>query len=230
MSLHDSTITGRTQIMRLFNHLQDLQCPVTVVIKDLPHQQRPILAVNPDADYLVLDVSVPKGRSFPGSGQAVQIKATFHGEEAACATHILESADMAGKALLRVHLPGAVEYRQRRVYFRILLDTLTPIPVTLVDEENGSLFGTLEDISLGGLAVRLACDPNQPQIHAELCLIHLPGGEIFHSEIELTNTRAIGSDTLRIGARLCRTNDAQLRKLERFIRQIEREQLKKRTD
>lgn len=230
MSLHASTITGRTQITRLLSHLQDLQCPVTVEIQDLPRQQRHILAINADAAYLMLDVKVPKGRPFPATGQVVRIKAEFHGEQALCTTHILESADLAGKALLRIHLPESVDYRQRRAFFRVMLDTDAPIPVTLIDDGNGSVFGRVEDISLGGLAVRVPSASDLTRIRADLCLIQLPGDESFHSELEVTNSRSLGSDTLRIGARFRCTHDTELRKLERFIRQIEREQLKKRPD
>lgn len=228
VSSQTSTITSRTQITRLLSHLQDLQCPVTIEIKDLPRQRRQILAINPDASYLMLDLKIPKGRPFPASGQPVRLTAEFHGEEAVWATRVLESADMAGKALLRIHLPQSIDYRRRRAFYRVLLDTETRIPVTLIGEENGNVCGSLEDISPGGLATRIPGEGDGSQIRAELCLVQLPGDEVFHSELEITNTRNVGNDSVRVGARFHRTNDAQLRKLERFIRQIEREQLQKR--
>lgn len=230
MPVHDSTITGRTQITRLLSHLQDLHCPVSIEIADLPRQQRHILAINPDAEYLMVDVKVPSGRPFPTRGQNVNLSAEFHGEQAICSTRILECADMAGKALLRIHLPETINYRQRRAFFRVVLDTDPSIHVTLIDEMDGSRFGVLEDISLGGLAVCIPTEPDPTSLQAELCLIQLPGGEIFHSELKVTNTRITDADVLRVGGRFHRTRDAQLRKLERFIRQIEREQIKKRTD
>ncbi len=230
MPLRKSTVVGRTQIARLLSHLQDLHCPLTVEIEHLPRQQRHILAINPDAEYLMLDVKVPAGRPFPARGQTVALTAEFHGEQAQCAARILECADLAGKALLRVHLPESIAYRQRRAYFRVALDSTPSIPVTLIDEERGSRFGILEDISLGGLAVRLAAEDDPTAIQAQLCLIQLAKSEYFYSPFEVTNTRPVDEDRLRLGARFQRTDETQLRKLERFIRHLEREQLKKRTD
>jgi len=228
MSKHESTITGRTQISRLLNHLQHLQCPFTVAIQDLPKQQRQILAINSDDDYLMLDVSVPKGRPLPSKGQTVVLQAQFHGEAAECSTRIMESADLAGKALLRIYMPESITYTQRRAFFRVVLDTDTPVAITLIDEENGSQFGTLEDISLGGLAAAVRTNADFAEIQSHLCLIQLPGGQVFHSEIEIVNKHRVDSESVRIGARFLNVSDTQMQKLERFIRQVERDQLKKR--
>ena len=54
--------------------------------------------------------------------------------------------------------------------------------------------------------------------------------ELFHSEINITNIRALSDQEVRIGARFRSTDDVQQRGLERFIRRLERALLKKRTD
>lgn len=190
-----------------------------------------ILAINSDNDYLLLEgIPLPQNRKLPAPRQNVEVRAQFHGEEANFTSQIIEAADLAGKVLLRIKLPETIDYQQRRTHFRVPVEYESPISVTLIHEEEGSLFGVLEDISLGGIAVRVPMGSGSEKPVAELCLIQLPGGEVFHSELEISNTRPLNEEEVRIGARFRNPNEAQQRKLERFIRRLERELLKKRTD
>lgn len=231
MHLRETSIAGRTQITRLLNHLQDLECPLVLSFDQADCCRAGILAINPDNDYVLLEgIPLPQNRKLPVPQQQVEVRAQFHGEEARFTSQIIEAADLAGKALLRIELPEVIKYRQRRAHFRVPVEYKTPISVTLIHEEKGSLFGTLEDISLGGVAVRVGVDPNDEKPTAELCLIQLTGGEVFHSELQISNVRPISEEEVRIGARFLQPTDAQQRKLERFIRRLERELLQKRTD
>ncbi|GAB4356994.1 MAG: hypothetical protein Kow006_24490 [Gammaproteobacteria bacterium] len=231
MPLRETTISGRTQIIRLLHHLQDLQCPLVLSLNQAECCRSSILAINSDDDYLLLDgVPLPQCKALPAPRQAVELRAQFHGEHARFSSHIIEAADLAGKALLRVKLPASIVYHQRRAHFRVQVDPGSEVRVTLVHEESGSCFGILEDISLGGIAVRLERSADGRKPEADLCLIQLPGGELFHSEIDITNIRPVSEETLRIGARFRDAEDVQQRGLERFIRRLEREFLKKRSE
>lgn len=231
MQLRETSISGRTQITRLLHHLQDLQCPMILSLNQAECCRANILAINPDGDYLLLDgIPLPQSQTLPAPQQAVELRAQFHGEEAHFSSRVIEAADLAGKALLRIQLPDSIHYHQRREHFRVQVGQENTIKVTLMHEETGSRFGTLDDISLGGVAVRIPVSPSEAKPEADLCMIRLPGGELFHSEINITNIRALSDQEVRIGARFRSTDDVQQRGLERFIRRLERALLKKRTD
>lgn len=231
MHLHETSIAGRTQITRLLNHLQDLQCPLVLSQDEADCCRTGILAINPDDNYLLLEgVPLPQSRKLLAPQQRVDVRAQFHGEEARFSSHVIEAADLAGKALLRIKLPESIDYQQRRAHFRVPVEYDAPINVTLIHEEHGSHVGVLEDISLGGIAVRVAANANNDKPTAELCLIQLPDGELFHIELEISNVRPTGEGEMRIGARFRTLTEPQHRKLERFIRRLERELLKRRRD
>lgn len=232
MKLHKTTVTGRTHITRLLVHLQDIQCPLLLGLANKRQRSTAILAVNPDQSYVLLDgITLEPGTALPRPGQAVRVEASFHGESARFETRIVEAADMAGRALMRIALPEHIDYHQRRAYFRITMSKDLRIPVTLIHEEQGSLFGVLDDISLGGLGAVMEVPDLDRAVEAELCLIQLPGGSVFHSDLHLTNTRASDEEgRIRVGGRFEQPAPAQVAKLERFIRQCEREALQRRID
>lgn len=228
MELHDTKVTSRTQIARLLTHLQDLQCPLTVRVRNQRAQRTSILAVNAASDYLLLSASeISPGRPLPTAGQPVSVAAAFHGERARFESRVVEAADLAGKALVRVQLPALIDYRQRRAYFRVALAPEIHMTVSLVHRHEGSLLGTLEDLSLGGMGAFVESQPDGVMIAAELCSLELPDGDYFHSPLQITNTRTLADDArVRVGARFVDPSPAQSRKLERLIRYLEREQLK----
>lgn len=231
MPLRKTRLTGQTQISRLLTHLQDLQVKVHIDGAGITPQQTQILAVNADAQHLLVDrVRLRPGQPLPAPGRILTLEAEFHGESATFSAPIVEAADLAGQALLRLRLPTEVAYRQRRGYYRVSIEQDPPVHLTLIDEDEGSLFGVVEDISLGGLGARIRLPAGDTAIRAELCLIQLHGGQVFHSELEITNSRGLDAGEARIGARFRNPGESQLRKLERFIRQREREQLRRRTE
>lgn len=218
----------RPQILALLRRLHQDRCLLAVTLPDDKHiYSSALLEIHPEQDLLVLDELKPDtGHAGLLQGRSCRVRGELKGVTVAFAASLIEAGIRNGIAYYHMTLPATVNYGQRRAHYRprVALALRTPVEFTLAD--GGTLTGTLLDISLGGLRVKLDGEAAGLGISTELpCRMQLPNGTELSCAIE--SRFVSGSPMNQLGGRFLGLQAAQRNLLQRFIRELEREELKK---
>jgi c-di-GMP-binding flagellar brake protein YcgR len=120
-----------------------------------------ILKVDPLERYLLIDELFPShGAFFITPGEEVEVTSVRRGIPVRFSSWVkaisLDEAD--GYPAYRLALPDSVEAKQRRMSFRIAVDTDAGLKLRIRGPDSGRLLCTVQDLSLGGLG--FSCQGN----------------------------------------------------------------------
>lgn len=125
---------------------------VTITIDGSPERYNSaLLALDPVARCLLLDELTPRrGHESAMRARRLHVLARIRGVELGFASEIQGIVEEDGAIAYRLAFPHALDYRQRRAYYRASLRG-HPTAITLFRSEEEPLRGTLRDISVGGV-------------------------------------------------------------------------------
>jgi c-di-GMP-binding flagellar brake protein YcgR len=224
-------LTDPAQIAAMCRQIIEARALVTVAIPGVEGRFiSALLDVNADARYLLMDELTPA----PGHAQLIlhkrlQAMIKYHGIEVRFKAELEAAGGQSGIAFYRMILPTELHYLQRRAHFRVRLGYGLTVPVSLSLDEAHHLEGRLSDLSAGGIGAELpdGMRLEQGQVVHD-CQIKLADDKFIDGEVEV---RYIKQDTQshhqHLGARFLSLTPKQQNTLRRFIKEIEREMLRR---
>lgn len=191
-----------------------------------------MLDINKEEQYLVLDELNPlEGHEKLEVGSKIKINTQHAGALVRFTSSIGAIGGDNDAAYYKVPIPTSIEYHQRRNAFRVSISINDTIPVSLKTEDDIAISAVLRDISVGGMALRVNETP-----HVRL----REGDFVPNSTIRISDSRQIvaslnvcrvqqikESGMLRVGVQFVKMNKADIRELEHFVAEMQREMIKK---
>lgn len=225
-----TVITDSHEIRTLLGRLIKGREPITVM---LPEREgffsSVLLELAHDADTLVADELMPaRGHALMHPGVELRVLCRLDGIELRFRTKVLAVSPTQPGAIYHLSMPTGLDYLQRRQAFRVPVSPALAIPVEL--GSNGTrLKGTLADISHTGLRVALRGQRELPSTDLLSCQVDLPPG-IIRTEVEPRHTEPDrrGLGMVYVGLRFIELSREQLRLINRFTANIQRDQLRAR--
>lgn len=215
----------RPQILSLLRRLQQSRCLVAVTLdNDAYIYNSALLEIDAEQDFLILDELKPeRGHTALLQQRRCRIRAELRGVTVAFTASLSDNGSRDGIAFYRLSLPKALNYAQRRADYRPRVSHAKKTRVELELSNRTIATGALQDISLGGLRIKLDAETTAIPLNTLLaCRLTLPDGTAFICTIEL---RFFGKSEL--GGKFIALESGQRQTLQKFIRELEREELKK---
>lgn len=220
------SVVDRTRLAGLLQRLADRRVPVSVSQPDSNDQYlSTILNVDPQAGVMTLDEPVRKASGVPLSiGDELGVFARLQGASVSFRCRVLDLGEMGGIAFYRVSFPEVLRYLQRRHAFRLSIHRLLQVPVTLESGNDGVFAGSLHDISVSGISIRLA--PGLPLSRRQGpldCVIEFPGESPLQCTVEVRNLRhdPVGNFDL-LGTQFVSPDPRLAQRIGRIIMLLER--------
>jgi len=218
----------RPQILSLLRRLHQGRCLLAVILTDDKQiYNSALLEVNAEHDFIVLDELKPDhGHTILLAQQSIRVRAQLKGVSVAFTAALVEAGRRDGIAYYRFALPKALHYGQRRAHYRPRVGHANKTAVEL-DLPTGEVStGTLQDLSLGGLRVKLDREITGLRLNTALpCRLNLPDSTTFACIVEI---RFLGGvPTCQLGGRFGPLPPHQRQLLQKFLRELEREELKR---
>ncbi len=190
-----------------------------------------ILEVEPDQRHLLLDELQPKtGHDLLTEGTVVAVHGQVSGIKFGFECPVVEIGGQSGIAFYRAALPTTIHYQQRRTDHRVDLGVSRHISVFLSEMDGRLLHGDVADLSRTGLRARVkvaVAASFTRGMHVPACTLRLPENITVSSEAEICHIESYGM-TASIGARFIHLSKQNEREVERFMKKIEREHLRRR--
>lgn len=218
----------RPQILGLLRRLLKNRCLLAVRFDDdaqIYHSV--ILDLDAEQNRLVLDELTPeKGHATFLQQRRCRIRAELKGVTLVFSAVLLEPGTRDGIAFYRCAIPSSVNYGQRRAHYRPRVGHAKRTPAELRLPEGTTLTGYLQDVSLGGLRIKLDGPLGHvpPDTLLE-CRLALPGSGTFTCTVELRFIS--GGPAPQLGVKFTSLQPGQRQILQKFVRELEREELKK---
>jgi c-di-GMP-binding flagellar brake protein YcgR len=232
---HSSTerITNPTQIARFLQLFKDGQCLLNVTIHGVAGSfNSAVLRVYPQRELLILDELNPRaGHEALLKAGRLNISCRLHGVEYRFATVLQRVDEQRGIAFYFVAMPQVLLHIQRRNHFRVPVDGSAGIELCLpiLDEDAHPSQTTLLDLSASGLGMQLTSPtpPNRGEVLPG-CALHLPGGAVIRSELEIRFVHARDRlSPVRLGGQFLKLDRQARDQLNALIRELERRHLRK---
>ncbi len=129
-----------------------------------------------------------------------------------------------------VNIPEKITYKQRRLQYRVELQNLWKIPVTLVDKNiNNPLTAYIYNISTGGINVRSSTD-KLSQIKQDMVidtLIQLPNTRSIQCKLQVRQTKSDETTGLQqLAGQFINLTPRQEKNIRSFVNSVERTRIK----
>ena len=223
-------ISDPARVVPLLERLSKRHVPLTVRISGHDEFYTSYI-VGVDQRQLLLDELLPStGQPQLQAKRTLQATAKLDGIDIRFVTSLQRVDDKQNLLTNTMNLPQQLEYRQRRMAYRV------PIPMSrelrvIIDNDDGPIFeGTLHDLSHGGAG--MVFPDGEPLVEPGLlhdCAIELLD-EWLYCTVELRYSKHIPSRGRQlIGARFPDLSHSQKRLVGRCINELEREFIRRRT-
>ena len=229
-------VVAPTQVLRLLEQWAEDRSFASVRLEGYPETySSKILRVDRDNQIITLDELRPEsghtrvsiGMRITVSGRLERIPITFD-------TQVEQIDESLDPALYVLSIPGAIQYLQRRNDYRVRVSRGDPVVVQFSNDDGHEWAGELDDISLGGLGIRMPAEDKSPP--------SLPrSGEILSCRLELPDIGSIKcclevryaepnakTDIHALGVRFTDLNRRDRALIQRFIAQAQRDMARKR--
>lgn len=185
-----------------------------------------LLAIDSANDLLVLDAPRNMDDETCLPGQRLDVSVWKNGIQLRFEVQVRHQGSHEGHPALFTGWPSAIEYIQRRNAFRIRLRDIRSRADFILD--NGiHIPGRILDISVTGFSALVEQDVEIQQGQRADCEIEIERRSQFFALSEIRNINHVGiSDHIRIGARFIDIRSEHKFRLEKLIREYEREQLR----
>lgn len=218
----------RPQIISLLRRLHQGRCLLAITLtNDKQPYNSALLEINAEQDFIVLDELKPdSGHAALLTQGSCRIRAELKGVTVAFTATLIEAGSRDGIAYYRCTFPNTLHYGQRRAYYRPRVGHANRTTVELELSAGEIATGVLQDLSLGGLRIKLNREIAGLSSNTILpCHLKLPDGTTFECAIEVRFLS--GAPTCQLGGRFEPLPPSQRQLLQKFLRELEREELKK---
>ena len=230
-SLADSEqITDPKKVLRLLERFTKRYTPLTVQIPGhKEHYTSSIVKV--DKKHVLLDELLPStGHQLLATERALEVTGKLEGIDIHFFTTLKRVADKDNLLTYYMELPSLLEYRQRRLDYRVRIPMAMKLPVIIENKSGKMVRGELHDLSYGGAGIIFLADKTimeTGRLHE--CAIELHDGKWIYCTAELCYSKGISSrKTQLIGVQFVELSPAQSRLIGRCISELEREFIRKR--
>lgn len=224
-------ITDPARVVQLLERLAKRRTPLTAQVSGNDERFASCI-VDVDRKHVLLDELLPNnGHQLLLAKRRLQVIGKLEGIDIRF-TSTLERVDDQDKVVTYyMNLPDQLEYRQRRLDYRV------PVPMSrqlnvIIDNTDGEAFeGVLHDLSHGGAG--MVFPDGKPNVEPGLmheCAIGLSDDEWLYCTVELRYTKIITTRKRQlIGARFIDLNPEQDQLVRHHISELQREFLRRRT-
>lgn len=230
-SLPDSElITDPARVVPLLERLAKSRTPLTVQVSGHDELFGSCI-VDVDRENVLLDELLPaSGHKLLLAERKLQVLAKLDGIDIRFAG-TLQRVDTQDKMVTYyVDLPGLLEYRQRRLDYRVHIPMAKKLRVIIDSADGTGIEGFLYDLSRGGAGMLFP--ESEPVVRPGLvqeCAIELSDSEWLYCAVELRYSKNVGTRHRQlIGARFRDLSPVQQQLVGRHITELERELIRKR--
>ncbi|NNJ95229.1 MAG: hypothetical protein HKP57_10830 [Halobacteria archaeon] len=224
-------ITDPARVVQLLERLAKRRTPLTVKISG---NAEPFAScvVDVNRKHVMLDELLPNaGHDLLLAKRGLRVIGKLEGIDIRFNSTLARVDDQAKVVTYYMHLPDQLEYRQRRLDYRVHIPMSRRLRVIIDNTEGEEFEGVLHDLSHGGAGMNF---PNgRPNVESGLwheCAIELSVGEWLYCTVELRYSKSISfRDRQLIGARFIDLSPEQDRQIRCHLSELQREFLRKRT-
>ena len=224
-------VTGNARVIWILNQLLLKRALLTINIDGEPEQfTSAILEVDERNNLVILDGLMPcSGNELFAHNREIQVSGFIDGIKVKFRATFTELRQHNGMASIAAHIPGLVNYRQRRNSHRIQSPMHFTFRVTLVFEDDHAEEGMLRDLSHGGVQVLLQTGASVISKSTLLeCAIQLPTDETLYCTAIVCYSGVSGNSSgVRTGLRFLGLTPYQQRAIERSTAFLEQQLAKK---
>jgi len=184
-----------------------------------------ILQINHNKNNILFDTLEHNNIS---NDQQIKIFTKHDGIEMNFTVHVTALTKRNHLIYFNTQIPTEIAYKQRRLQYRVELQNLWKIPVTLLNKDN-PLTAYIYNISTGGINVRSATD-NLNQIKHDAIidtLIQLPNTENIRCKLQVRQTKSDQTTGLQqLAGQFIRLTPKQEKSIQSFVNSVERNKIK----
>jgi c-di-GMP-binding flagellar brake protein YcgR len=218
-------ITEAKKISKLLERFTKHYTPLTIQIPN--HKPRyTSCIVNLEKGQLLLDELLPStGHQLLISERALLANGKLDGVDIQFFTTLHHVAEKDNLQTYYMDMPKLLEYRQRRMSFRVRIPVTMKLPVYIENNKGEKITGELHNLSYGGAGIIFLPDKTimkTGKLHE--CAIELPNGDWIYCTIELRfSKQARSRKTQLVGTQFVALSAMQSRLIGRSINELERE-------
>jgi c-di-GMP-binding flagellar brake protein YcgR len=219
-------VTGKTYILTLLQSLVRRRLLVSIFLpgSDVQYTST-VLKVDSQDNSLILDELFPlSGHKLLEKVRQLRLFAHLGGAAMGFTTRLRAVESEEGLYYYRLEFPDSVNYLQRRDDHRVVV-SLLKIHAELYDHQGKVHKGILQDISTGGISLKLAEADAFHRNDVFRCTLHLPGEEPFHCKIDISSKRA-AVDQVVVGGSFAGLDKRGEHALWRVVAELERRLLR----
>ncbi len=233
--INNSIITDATHISALLYRLKKKQC--TLEIKTLAESGdfidlgiSELLNINTEENTLLFDVINKK----IALGQQIKVFTKHNGIEMYFQTTVTGFNKNNHPAYFITSTPTSINHKQRRQQYRVELQNLWKIPVTLIDESiKKPLSAYIYNISTGGINVRSSTSPfNKIKPDAVIdTVIQLPNEPSVRCKLLVRQTNVNSTAGFQqLAGQFLNLDARQEKTIQSFVNNVDRKNIKKRAE
>ncbi len=224
-------ITNKSRIVDLLQQLSNFHALLTVTLPRIDSAfTSAILAVDSRGERFVLDELMPaEGQYRLREIGQLCVAGRLQGISASFTANVTQIEENDGISSNWMGLPKVVNYRQKRVYYRVPVGFEKKYQVVITVGENKTYTGQLRDLSLGGIKAIFPADTDiKTGDIAHYCGIKLVNQTTISCPLKIRFACPSNSNkTLIIGGAFLELMPKEERALERIVRALERELIRK---
>jgi c-di-GMP-binding flagellar brake protein YcgR len=225
-------ISERSKVIALLRRIKKQRTLLTV---SAPGRQEmyssAILELDATRGYLIIDELTPSvGQRRLAALHHIGISTRLEGVETRFDAALIRIETIDGVASNYMALPQFIDYKQKRHHYRVQVPRGLNLSVAIsFDDQQIILEGKIQDISLGGIAATFRTERGfQKGTVVDSCNIALPDGTVISSRLNIRSVRRNKNrKELILGGAFLGLIPKHKRTLEHFVRQLERELIRK---
>ena len=224
-SMRDQTVVRRCDKAGLLARLCHERPLVSVGVPGSPHRfNSALMEVSTNADVLWLDELSPGDERLPLAPHTrLEIHGQLDGRQLRFKAPVAALDEREGMPCYRLAGPRLIHFKQRRLHNRV--KPMDLVRVYLVDPAANLIDGSLMDISLGGLSVKLdnpgAVDLSRG-VRVSSCTVRLTAMTAVQSAVEIRYVRQSSYTTVTgFGARFVGLSRRHRHALQSFVEELE---------
>jgi len=222
-------ITDAGRVARLLERLARRYTPLTVQIPGHKDFYTSCI-VDVDNKHVLLDELLPNtGHQLFMAERNLLVKGKIEGIDIQFTATLKKVEDQGGMLTYHMTLPNPLEYRQRRMAYRVHIPVTSNLDA-IIENRNGEMVkGMLHDLSFGGAGVIFPVRQSVMGIGClHECAVQLPDDEWIYCTAELRYSKEIKArGTQLLGVQFLDLTPMQTRHIGRCISQLEREIINK---
>jgi c-di-GMP-binding flagellar brake protein YcgR len=225
-------ISERSKVIALLRRIKKQRALLTVSTPGIQElYSSAILEIDANHGYFVIDELTPSvgQRRLPALHQ-IAISARLEGVETQFDAALIRIETLNSIASNYMALPQFIDYKQKRRHYRVQVPHGLNLSVAISsDDREMILAGKIQDISLGGIAATFRTEREfQKGAVVDSCNIALPDGTAISSQLKIRSVRRNQTrKELILGGAFLGLIPKHKRALEHFVRQLERESIRK---